>query len=439
MIASTDSVGDAAVVPHQSNESSEPLVCNDTEKLANTFADNINSFDRANNLQLRLVQVNVATNPLLEAAQPLLRALADIPAKLSMGSVATLRQLLKNEITDFQSLCDKANLSPKHISVVRYCICTALDESINRTEWGKNEWASKSLLVIYEGESDGGEKFFLLIGRMATDPQQFNNVLEVLLRILGLGFEGRYSVIEDGRAHLDSIRQRILSLLMTTRDPLKPALSPNWQGEPVGRLRLLRSIPVWITGLIFGLMLSGLFSWYKYRLLDNSGSIERRIIDIAKLPPQSVHPPPLTLKIQLLRLAVLLKMEIASGLVSVSEDARGSIVTFKGDAMFLPAQSRVQRAVEPTLDKVAGEIARVNAKVTIIGHTDSQSIHTSEFSNNQVLSEKRAAFVGQYLQTRGVHAKQIDTVGRGAAEPIADNVTAAGRACNRRVDIVVTQ
>ncbi|KGW45214.1 type IV/VI secretion system, DotU family domain protein [Burkholderia pseudomallei MSHR684] len=162
--------------------------------------------DASANVQHRLDEVRAAANPLLEAATPLLRMLADMPATLDTSeAVASLRTLLVREVALFQNLCEKADLPWKHMAVVRYCLCTALDEAANRTRWGGGGvWASQSLLITYEGEVDGGEKFFLLIGRMATDPQEYVDILEILYRVLGLGFEGRYSVVADGRAGISS-------------------------------------------------------------------------------------------------------------------------------------------------------------------------------------------------------------------------------------------
>lgn len=390
-------------------------------------------FDPPVDVQIRLAQVNAAANPLLEAAQPLLRALADMPAKLdTLEAVAGLRALLVREVSTFQNLCEKANLPWKQMAAVRYCLCTALDEAANRTRWGGGGiWAAKSLLITFEGEVDGGEKFFLLIGRMATDPQEYVNVLEVLYRILGLGFEGRYSVVEDGRRHLEQIRQRLLTLISGARDTVQHELSPHWRGEAPGQLRFLHSVPVWATACVFALALFGLFSWYKYQLLSTSSVLEARILEIGKVRP-ALQPA------QRLRLSVLLKDEIARGLVTVDENAQRSTVTFKGDTMFVPGQSRVRPEIDPVLEKVAREVARVGGNVMVVGHTDSQPIRTAEFPNNQVLSEKRAAFVAQILQAHGTPANHIQSVGSGDTQPVAGNATAADRSRNRRVEITVT-
>lgn len=63
------------------------------------------------------------------------------------------------------------------------------------------------------------------------------------------------------------------------------------------------------------------------------------------------------------------------------------------------------------------------------GHTDS----TGAAEHNQQLSQRRAAAVVAYLTSRGIAAQRLNASGKGEAEPVDDNATAAGRAGNRRV------
>ncbi|NVH72049.1 type VI secretion system protein TssL [Paraburkholderia sp. JPY432] len=393
------------------------------------------AFDPPEEVQTRLERMKTARNPLREAAQPLLRMLADMPASLdSLAAIASLRSLLVREVAAFQKVCDKAGLPWKHVAAVRYALCTALDEAANRTSWGSGGiWAARGLLLNFEGEVDGGEKFFLLIGRMATDPQEYIDVLEVLYRILSLGFEGRYSVAADGPRHLEQIRQRMLTLISGTRDTLRLELSPHWRGEEPGRMRLLKSVPVWATVGVAALCVFSLFTWYEYRLLAQSNALQAKILAIGvpiKVAAPVVH--------ERLRLSVLLKDEIARGQVLVEENERSSRVVFRGDYVFLPGQSRIRPELDPVLSRVAQEVARVGGHVTVTGHTDNQPIHTAEFPDNRVLSEQRAAFVADVLKAHGVPANRILAVGKGDARPVADNTTAEGRSRNRRVEVFVT-
>lgn len=389
--------------------------------------------------QERLTAVAAAQNPLLEAAQPLLRALADMPAALESDGVALFHQLLEREVAAFQSICTTAQVRHEHVVAASYALCTALDEAANSTPWGGGQggeagiWAGQQLAAKFHGDTKGGDKFFLLVGRLAASPQEHVDLLEVLYQILGLGFEGRFSTAAHGRRQLETVRHRLFSLLGNARGDVPSDLSPHWKGVGAGKFRLLRSVPVWVTGSVLTLILFGLFAWYKYQLLQSSADLQQRIAAIGRLRPPPAPP------VKPLRLKELLASEIERETVSVDEDERRSIVTFKGDEMFVPGQARLSTRILPVLAKVADEINQVSGTVQITGHSDNQPIRTREFPDNQVLSEKRAQAVAEVLTGKGVVPSRIQTEGRGATVPIADSTTAAGRARNRRVDIMVTQ
>ena len=71
------------------------------------------------------------------------------------------------------------------------------------------------------------------------------------------------------------------------------------------------------------------------------------------------------------------------------------------------------------------------APVLIEGHTD--AVGTTE--SNQLLSDRRAAAVKQWLVGRRIAATLITARGRGETAPLASNDTPEGRQQNRRVDI----
>jgi chemotaxis protein MotB len=71
------------------------------------------------------------------------------------------------------------------------------------------------------------------------------------------------------------------------------------------------------------------------------------------------------------------------------------------------------------------------------GNTDNQPIHSGEFPSNWELSTDRATTVVRYLIAHGVAQQRLAAAGYAALHPVATNTTAAGRARNRRVDIVL--
>ncbi len=75
--------------------------------------------------------------------------------------------------------------------------------------------------------------------------------------------------------------------------------------------------------------------------------------------------------------------------------------------------------------------ANPSLKIKITGHTDSDGSATA----NMELSKKRAASVKTYLlKNYSIADTRIQTDGKGASQPVADNSTAAGKAKNRRVE-----
>ncbi|WP_261644133.1 type VI secretion system protein TssL, long form [Erwinia mallotivora] len=389
---------------------------------------------KSEGVQQRVLKVKAAVNPLLEAVQPLLRALSDMPETMSSPEHAdVLKRILKNEINLFSVVCDEVEISWKKMAIVRYCICTALDEAAHTTSWGAQwGWSQSNILNHFEGDNDGGNKFFLLIGRLSMNPHEYVDVLEVLLRILGLGFEGRYSILEDGDRQLTKIRQRLLTIIQSTRDSMPPELSPHglvFRGK-AKKERLI--IPVRVTFLFASVLVASTYIWCKYWLSKHEINLQQRIHAMQYL---NYTRQPVVAR---LRLAILLKEEIRKNLVSVDETQIQSKVVFRGDSIFMSGSDKIIPEMEPVLRRVAKEVHRVNGVVKIVGHTDSVPVKTKAFPDNKVLSEKRAEYVSHYFIDEGISPEKITAQGVGDTQPVSSNKDKQGRAQNRRVEFFVT-
>ncbi|HOV92909.1 MAG TPA: OmpA family protein [Candidatus Kapabacteria bacterium] len=77
--------------------------------------------------------------------------------------------------------------------------------------------------------------------------------------------------------------------------------------------------------------------------------------------------------------------------------------------------------------------SRPEIKILIEGHTD----NVGTLEANQLLSEKRAEVVKQYLIKRGISPDRIQSIGYGELKPLASNATSFGRQLNRRTEIVI--
>jgi outer membrane protein OmpA-like peptidoglycan-associated protein len=102
---------------------------------------------------------------------------------------------------------------------------------------------------------------------------------------------------------------------------------------------------------------------------------------------------------------------------------------------FRTGSSVVETGFYPALAAVAESLRRhPNSTVRVVGHTDTVG---SAALNNQ-LSQDRALAVARILIQNRTSSSRIVVAGRGYYEPIASNNSAAGRAENRRVEIVIT-
>ena len=110
-------------------------------------------------------------------------------------------------------------------------------------------------------------------------------------------------------------------------------------------------------------------------------------------------------------------------------------VTFDSGILFATNSSTLSAASKSALRALANSFeANPDTDIKIVGHTDS----TGKVDYNQILSEKRAKSVFDYLmEDQGVSSKRMTYEGKGIHEPVADNQTEAGRALNRRVEILI--
>lgn len=120
--------------------------------------------------------------------------------------------------------------------------------------------------------------------------------------------------------------------------------------------------------------------------------------------------------------------------VSVTRQGDHIILNMPGNVTFASNQADIRSDFYPVLDSVGLVLEEFEKTlVEVVGHTDS----TGSDAINQPLSERRAASVGAYLQSRGVIPQRLATSGAGSRYPVADNATAEGRALNRRVEITL--
>ena len=120
--------------------------------------------------------------------------------------------------------------------------------------------------------------------------------------------------------------------------------------------------------------------------------------------------------------------------VSVTRNGDRIILNMPSNITFNTDQDQVKPEFFATLNSVAVVLRKFNQTIVdVAGHTDS----TGSLQHNQLLSERRALSVSNYLTQQGIDNRRFDVRGYGPTQPIATNGTEAGRAQNRRVEIQI--
>jgi len=142
------------------------------------------------------------------------------------------------------------------------------------------------------------------------------------------------------------------------------------------------------------------------------------------------------------RAVSLFTPEIRSNRIRITQDERGIVISLASDAFFQPASARIN--IEETRDIFIRAASLLNSnevgrrRIRIEGHTDAVAIDPAgPWQDNWHLSAERSRMVLRYLSDFGVDERRFQIAGFADTMPVVSNDTEAGRAVNRRVDIVI--
>ena len=112
----------------------------------------------------------------------------------------------------------------------------------------------------------------------------------------------------------------------------------------------------------------------------------------------------------------------------------GLIVKFSSGILFDTGKADLKDAARTNIQNLAASMKNnPETNIMIIGHTD--AVGSDDY--NMGLSQQRANSVRDFAVAQGISSGRLSTVGKGEAEPIADNTAESGKSQNRRVEIVI--
>lgn len=120
-------------------------------------------------------------------------------------------------------------------------------------------------------------------------------------------------------------------------------------------------------------------------------------------------------------------------------DDRGLVITVVTDqVVFGSGSADIGQSGSGLLGVVAGALSSIDNRILVEGHTDNVPIATSSYPSNWELSSARAGAVVRYFESAAaIPPGRLEAAGFADTQPIDTNETDAGRARNRRVEVIV--
>jgi chemotaxis protein MotB len=119
-------------------------------------------------------------------------------------------------------------------------------------------------------------------------------------------------------------------------------------------------------------------------------------------------------------------------------EKRGLVISLPQAVLFPSGEDHIMPTALPIVSQIAEVISSVPNRVALVGHADSIPIHNKRFQSNWELSAARSVNLLEVLSSRyGISESRLSVQSYGSIDPKDSNDTAAGRAENRRVEILL--
>ncbi len=227
-------------------------------------------------------QTTFGLNPLVNASAMLIAVFSKTRETVTHPNVGSLHQQLVGELKLFEARSKEAGIKPEIVLAARYLLCTILDEAVLNTPWGaESAWTQRTLLSVFHNETEGGEKFFVILDRMRNAPAENIDILELMYIFLSLGYEGKYRVVHRGRDLLEQLRDDLFQVIRRHRGEYERTLSPSWQGLGKIRNTLTEYVPMWVVASIIGGIMLLTYSGLRYWMHESTDNVAKQLTEIS--------------------------------------------------------------------------------------------------------------------------------------------------------------
>ncbi|PKO54305.1 MAG: type VI secretion system protein TssL [Betaproteobacteria bacterium HGW-Betaproteobacteria-21] len=130
--------------------------------------------------------------------------------------------------------------------------------------------------------------------------------------------------------------------------------------------------------------------------------------------------------------------ELGAGMLQLEQEHKRIVIRIEERGSFSSGSADLTPLFDDMVRRIGESLAQLPGTVAVEGHTDNIPISTARFRSNWDLSAARASSVANaLLASRAVESARLRVHGFAETRPRADNLSAANRALNRRVEIVI--
>lgn len=171
-------------------------------------------------------QSMIGANPLLAAASPIFSLASRLQITDSLSNLSEVYLDLIHEIHAFETQAKRFNYRQDTITIARYLLAATLDEILIKKI---PTWRHHALLQFFQQEDVSGERFFLVLERLAEEPAFYIDLLELMYVSLSLGYEGKFANELGGHHALNHLKNEVFYKICQTKRELRPTLNVTRQ------------------------------------------------------------------------------------------------------------------------------------------------------------------------------------------------------------------
>ncbi|GAB4222663.1 MAG: type IVB secretion system protein IcmH/DotU [Gammaproteobacteria bacterium] len=208
----------------------------------------------------RIITTLTGVNQLVASITSLLAFIGRIHLLQQVPNFYGLQQYLVHEIHAAETQLHNKHYSMEIIRVTRYVLCATIDELLLKHY---PEWERHQLANYFQSDTEGSERFFVILQRLSGDTQRHIELLELMYICLSLGFEGKYA---NDKATLDKTVDKLFDAICQQRGENVLQLHVQSQAPYIPQLPEVKPLSLSLFLGIAGTLLFSLYSGFSYML-----------------------------------------------------------------------------------------------------------------------------------------------------------------------------